>query len=61
MLQLCAKSVLNGTAPAAPPSKLRNDLPSTAIVGGQSTTVAGSSPSRSSAAVLTTLKVEPGG
>ena len=34
MLQLCAKSVLNGTAPAAPPSKLRNDLPSTAIVGG---------------------------
>ena len=41
VLQLCAKSVLNGTAPAAPPSKLRNDLPSTEIVGGAKTTAVG--------------------
>ena len=37
MLHDCAKSRRNGTAPAASPSKLRNGLPSTVSVRGQST------------------------
>src|ERR671915_499143 len=49
------------TAPAAPPSKLRNERPPTVAVGGQSTTSCGRSPARRSAAVVTTLNVEPGG
>ena len=56
-----AKSVLNGTAPAAPPSKLRNERPSTTVVAGQFTVSPVLRPARSSAAVVTTLNVEPGG
>ena len=37
VLHDCAKSVAKGTAPAAPPSKFLNSLPSTVIVFGQST------------------------
>ena len=61
VLQLFAKSSRNGTAPAAPPSKFRNDLPSTTSVAGQCTVSSGASPARSSAAVVTTLNVDPGG
>ena len=61
VLHDCAKSRANGTAPAAPPSKFLNDRPPTVIVRGQSTTSSGRRPSRRSAAVVTTLKVEPGG
>ena len=61
VLQDCAKSWLKGTGPAALPSKLRKLLPSTVMVGGQLTISFVRSPARSSAAVLTTLKVEPGG
>ena len=56
-----AKSVAKGTAPAAPPSKFLNSLPPTVIVFGQLTVSLVFSPSRSSAAVVTTLNVEPGG
>ena len=55
-----AKSRLNGTAPSAPPSKFLNCRPPTSIVGGQLTVSPTSSPSRSSAAVDTTLNVDPG-
>ena len=61
VLQDCAKSWLNGTAPAALPSKLRKLLPCTVTVAGQGTIWLVRSPLRSSAAVLTTLNVEPGG
>jgi hypothetical protein len=55
-----AKSRLNGTAPAAPPSKFLNRRPPASIVAGQSTVSLTSRPSRNSAAVDTTLKVDPG-
>ena len=61
MLHDCAKSVAKGTAPAAPPSKFLNSLPSTVIVFGQLTVSVVFSPARSSAAVVTTLNVDPGG
>ncbi len=61
VLQDCAKSWLNGTAPAAPPSKFLNERPPTESVAGQSTVSLVSSPARRSAAVVTILKVEPGG
>ena len=60
VLHDCAKSRRNGTAPAASPSKLRNGLPSTVSVRGQSTVRSTSRPARSSAVVETTLNVEPG-
>ena len=50
-----------GRAPAAPPSKLRNERPSTTSVGGHGTVWSTDSPSRSSAVVVITLNVEPGG
>ena len=61
VLHDCAKSCENGTAPAAPPSKLRNVRPPTSIVGGHGTVRPGLRPSRSSAAVLMILNVDPGG
>ena len=61
VLHDCAKSCANGTAPWALPSKFLNERPPTSIVRGQSTISSGCSPARSSAAVVTTLKVEPGG
>jgi hypothetical protein len=60
VLQDTAKSRLNGTAPAAPPSKFLKRRPPASIVGGQATVSRTESPSRSSAAVEITLKVEPG-
>jgi hypothetical protein len=61
VLQDIAKSSANeGDAPASP-SKFLNDRPSTVMVLGQGTVEPGSRPRRSSAAVVTTLKVEPGG
>ena len=60
VLHDCAKSVAKGTAPAAPPSKFLNSLPSTVIVFGQLTVSVVFSPARSSAVVVMTLNVEPG-
>ena len=60
VLHDCAKSRAKGTAPAASPSKFLNTLPSTVIVFGQSTVSVVFSPARRRAAVVTTLKVEPG-
>jgi hypothetical protein len=60
VLQDTAKSLRNGTGPSAPPSKFLKRRPPASIVGGQSTVSPTVSPSRSSAAVDTTLNVEPG-
>ena len=61
VLHDCAKSVRNGTAPRPPPSKFLNERPSTTSFCGHGTVLSTESPSRSSAVVVTTLKVEPGG
>jgi hypothetical protein len=61
VLHDCAKSCENGTAPAALPSKFLNERPPTVIAFGQSTVSSGRRPARRSAAVVTTLNVEPGG
>ena len=61
MLHDCAKSRAKGTAPAAPPSKFLKTLPSTVMVFGQLTVSLVFRPARRSAAVVTTLNVEPGG
>jgi hypothetical protein len=61
VLQDWAKTSENGTVPSSPPSKLRKRRPSTVVDDGQSTWSVGVRPAASSAAVVTTLKVEPGG
>src|SRR5438309_11954089 len=65
----CTKAVLhemanawwNGIWPGASPSKLVNGLPPMVTCGGQVVGVSGLVPLASSAAVVTTLNVEPGG
>ena len=56
-----AKSVRNGTSPSWESSTLRNARPATVAVCGHGTVSSGVSPVRSSASVLTVLKVDPGG
>ena len=55
-----AKSRLNGTEPAAPPSKFLNRRPPASMVAGHFTVSSTPSPARSNAAVDTTLNVDPG-
>ncbi len=55
------KSVLNGTSPSASPPALLKRLPLTVTSAGQATVASGSRPRPSSAAVVTTLNVDPGG
>ena len=61
VLHDCAKSVGEGHGARGPALEVLNSLPSTVIVFGQSTVSVVFSPARSSAVVVTTLNVEPGG
>ena len=60
VLHEIAKSSENGTWPPSSPSKFLNVRPPTVIVFGQATLELGSKPRRRRAAVVMTLKVEPG-
>src|SRR4051794_26218360 len=61
VLHEIAKSVANVGDACVSPSKLRKTRPPTLMVGGQATGVVGVTPCPSSAYVVTTLNVEPGG
>src|SRR5207302_8577029 len=61
VLHEIAKSVANVGDDCASPSKLRKSRPPTLMVGGHATGVEGVTPWPSSAYVVTTLNVDPGG
>jgi hypothetical protein len=61
VLQEMAKARRKGMLVAASPSKFVKRLPPTTASGGQGTGWSGVTPAARSAAVVTTLNVEPGG